>query len=91
MAKIKFDHSQKTFSGAMGISEKRWNELCEATKQPLAMESSTPRAIEATVKSLKKVSETDLVIIGYIIGAYNMKYNIMGGGLKEALLKSLLG
>lgn len=83
-------HNSKTFPGRLGVSEKRWTELKEATKKPLMLAKDTPEAIKMSVEALKKASEVDLIIIGYIVGSWNMKHNIMGGDITTMLLASLL-
>lgn len=90
---IKFNHKNaKTFNLAMGMSDKRWKEVTEATQISLQKTNTTPEAIEVSIKELKKVDETDLVVIGYVIGAYHARNNMPGGeqALKLAVLKALL-
>lgn len=84
-------HEGKSFSGRLGLTDERWNEIFEATKKPLMESKDTPEAIAMTVKNLKKVSPVEMAVIGYIVGSWNMKTNIMGGDLTKMLLASLLG
>lgn len=69
---IKFNHKAKSFPGSMGMDDKRWNQITEAVKAALLSPEAktTPQEIEMALKKLGKVNETDLVVLGYVIGAH---------------------
>lgn len=87
---IKFNHKAKSFSECMGMSEKRWDEVTAATKQAFIDTDTTPKTIQKTIEILKKVTDTDLVIIGYIVGAYHAKNNFGSGDMVKAALPAAL-
>lgn len=91
---IKFDHKAKNFAAAMGMSDKRWDEITSAVRVALISPEAktTPQEIEMALKKLGKASDTDLVVLGYVVGAHFASNNFPSNNeaMKLALIAMLM-
>lgn len=73
MMELKVNNKAKTFSGTLGISEKRWDELTEACQIGSIKTKTTPEAIAFALKEAKIEKLEEAICVAYVVGAQHAR------------------
>src|SRR5689334_9265413 len=94
MAQIKFNHKKEMVSEALGVTEKRWDEIIDAVKEARSNKklSKTSEKVEYVVKKAKIVEPMEFVLVGMTVErVMSSKVSELSGDIvKMLLLTSLL-
>lgn len=65
---FKLNNKKKTLSETMGISDKRFDEICREVFVAMIRTKTTPEAIVAVIEALKIEKVEEVALVSYVVG-----------------------